>query len=435
MAVAHFGDDSVRLAVIGIGRVGLPLAVAFAQSGLLVTGVDRDEGYLQQISTGTAPFREAGLDEALVKVIRDGNLSLTVDGAAAVSAADAVIVCVGTPLSAEFGPDYAQLRSGLESVTKGLGRDKLIVMRSTVSPGTVTQVVQPHLEKCTGLTAGEDFLLAVCPERVAEGRALEEVFELPEIVGGVNGASSIAASQLFGRLSPAKKIRVTDPTSAELAKLFTNVYRYVNFALSNEYAYVAEQYGRDAIDIIDLVNADYPRGGVAKPGPAAGPCLFKDGYFLIEQLNMPDFVLMAWKLNESVPVHVARRVIDALERKGKTLSDTAITVLGRGFKRDSDDDRYSPSLKMIDVLARSGADVTVHDPSWPGVDLDEAITGRDAIVLATNHSAYDDLEPGYIAMRSPGVVIGDCWGVFDRGAAREAGVQLVRFGNGEAVAQ
>ena len=247
----------------------------------------------------------------------------------------------------------------------------------------------------------------------------------------ISSNSKLVNIFLFARLNPDKPIRQTDPTSAELAKLFTNVYRYVNFALANEFAYVAETYGRDAHEIIALANADYKRADIPKPGPAAGPCLFKDGYFLIENLNMPDFVLMAWKLNESVPVHMARRLLFALAAQGVPTQGAPVTVLGRGFKGDSDDDRYSPAVRLAEVLRREGAQVTVHDPFFPGPGLEEALTGRAGIILATNHSAYKDLDIAQIAQLSPGVVLADCWNAFNAEAAEAQGLKLLRFGVGQ----
>jgi UDP-N-acetyl-D-mannosaminuronic acid dehydrogenase len=278
----------------------------------------------------------------------------------------------------------------------------------------------------------EHLLLAACPERIAEGRAMEELRTLPEIVGGVDGPSTEAAAALFQVIGEGKRIHRTDATSAELAKLFTNVYRYVNFALANEFAILAEHYRVDVHRILHMVNEDYPRAGVPRPGPAGGPCLSKDGYFLVEELTLPDFVLLAWKLNDSTPAHVVRTLARSLRARGVDLPDTPVAVLGRAFKRDSDDDRQSPAVRVAEILAREGASVRIHDPFFPGPSLEATLAGARAMVLATNHSAYDRLDPEEVAhlMEPPRVAV-DCWGVLDRDRFAQAGVAVATFGVGE----
>jgi UDP-N-acetyl-D-mannosaminuronic acid dehydrogenase len=275
-------------------------------------------------------------------------------------------------------------------------------------------------------------LFAACPERIAEGKALDELVELPEIVGGADEASTDAAAALFRTLNPAKRVQRTDPLSAELAKLFTNVYRYVNFALANEFGILAEYYGVDAHGIIGMVNQDYPRAAIPRPGPAGGPCLSKDGYFLVEELTLPDFVLLASKLNDAMPAHVVRRLARRLDARGTTLAGSTVAVLGQTFKRDSDDLRQSPAVRIAEILTREGAVVRAHDPFLAGPTLTEALDGAHAFVLATNHRAFEDLEPAEVAglMREPRVGL-DAWGMLDPAAFRGAGVEVATFGIGE----
>jgi UDP-N-acetyl-D-mannosaminuronic acid dehydrogenase len=421
---------STSIAVVGMGRVGLPLSVAFARAGVRVFGVEVDEARREAIGLGKMPFQEPGAEEPLREAIASARLTVHEDPASVVPDVDSIILCVGTPLGTNRRSDDQQLRSALDHVVPHLRRGQLLVLRSTVSPGTLKKVILPHLRKEIPAIAS-DIRLAACPERIAEGRAMEELMALPEIVGGIDEASTEAAAALFRILSPDKVIHKTTATSAELAKLFTNVYRYVNFALANEFAILGEHYGVDVHAILDMVNDRYPRANIPRPGPAGGPCLSKDGYFLVEELTMPDFVLMAWKLNDSIPAHVVRRLARHLMSSGVPLSGTAVAVLGRAFKRDIDDARLSPAERIADVLVREGAEIRVHDPFLPGPTLEQALTGARAFVLATNHSAYDALDPVEVSrVMDPPKVAMDCWGVLDRGGCAAAGITVVTFGVG-----
>jgi UDP-N-acetyl-D-mannosaminuronic acid dehydrogenase len=414
-----------------MGRVGLPLGVAFARAGIRVMGVDVDPARRRSIELGKLPFHEAGCEEPLGEVVAQGRLTVHADPAEAAPTADAVVLCVGTPLGADLRPDYDQLRSALDELAPHLRAGQLVVLRSTVSPGTLRKVVFPYLRERIPEVA-PSLLLAVCPERIAEGKAMEELSTLPEIVGGIDEASTVEAAALFQVLGENKRIHVTDSTSAELAKLFTNVYRYVNFALANEFAILGEYYRVDAHQIIEMVNADYPRAGVARPGPAGGPCLSKDGYFLVEELTLPDFVLLAWKLNDSAPAYVVRRLGRRLAGHGVELAGMPVAVLGQAFKRDSDDPRQSPAVRIAEILRREGAEVRVHDPFLPGPTLEQALSGARAFILATNHSFYDTLdERDVAALLEPPRLGLDCWGVLDRKRFAGAGVDLATFGVGD----
>jgi UDP-N-acetyl-D-mannosaminuronic acid dehydrogenase len=423
------GDATV--AVVGLGRVGLPLAIALADAGLAVRGLEVDEQRRMAIELGKMPFQEPGADELLRRVVSDGRLTVSASPAEVIEASHAVILCVGTPLGSDLRADYRQLRRALDVLAPHLRAGQLLIQRSTVSPGTLEKVVRPFLAHRRPDVAGA-LLLAACPERIAEGKALVEIRSLPEIVGTADEDSADAASALFEVLDAGKMIHRTDPTSAELTKLFTNVYRYVNFALANEFALLSEYFGADAHAVIRMVNDRYPRASVPTPGPAGGPCLSKDGYFLVEELNLPDFVLLAWKLNDSAPAHIARKVVERLAQHGVPVDGTPIAVLGRTFKRDSDDERQSPSLRIVDILEREGADIRTHDPFVAGPTLDEALEGARAMVLATNHSFYDSLDPVHVAhlMAEPHVTI-DCWGGIDRRRYAEAGIPVTTFGVGE----
>ena len=419
------------MAVIGIGRVGLPLALSFAHSGVTVIGVDRNPEHVRVVNSGVLPFMEEGAKPLLEESLANGRFIATTDSSRSVAAADVVILTVGTPLNPNLRADTSQLVSALEEVGSALIPGTLVITRSTISPGTTERVVVPTLERLSGLTLGKDLFIAFCPERIAEGKAIQELRELPEIIGGADEESTNRAESVFRVLSDTKLLHRTDPLSAELAKLYTNVYRYVNFALANEYALIAEHYGTDSHRIIRMLREEYPRAQIPLPGPAGGPCLSKDGYFLIEELTFPDFVLTAWKLNDSVPAHLVQRLKTLLAAKGHGLEGAKIAVLGKAFKADIDDDRLSPSNRVIEMLDRSGADVWVHDPYLSDIDLDDALKEARGVILATNHRMYYKLDAARIAdLVHPDCVVVDAWDVFDPDEASAAGLELATFGRG-----
>jgi UDP-N-acetyl-D-mannosaminuronic acid dehydrogenase len=429
--IERIRDRSATLAIVGMGHVGLPLGIAFAQAGFRVVGLEDDEARRRSIELGKLPFHEPGAEQPLLDAVETGQLRVVDDPAQAIPEADVVILAVGTPLAADLRADYGQLRRALATLTPHLRSGQLVVQRSTVSPGTLLKVVLPFLqESAPEVTA--HLMLAACPERIAEGKAMQELASLPEIVGGIDRSSSDAAAELFRTLGPHKQIHVTDPTSAELAKLFTNVYRYVTFALANEFGILAEHYRADVHRILEMVNEGYPRANLPSPGPAGGPCLSKDGYFLVEELTLPDFVLLAWKLNDTMPAYIVRRLARRLAAHGVELGGTPVAVLGQTFKRDSDDVRQSPAVRMAEILVREGAAVRTHDPFLSGPTLEESLGGSRAFVLATNHTAYQSLSPEEMAglMAEPRVGI-DCWGLLDRDRFAAAGIELATFGVGE----
>ncbi len=426
--LAKVKKGDFTLGVIGIGRVGLPLALVFARSGVKVIGIDKDEAYVAKLKRGEKPFCEEGLEE-LLKI---PNFTPTTDFEWGVKESGVLILCVGTPLTNGYNPDFSQLYSALSRMVKVSLAGKLVIIRSTVPPGTVDEKVIPFLEKESGLKAGEGFAVAICPERIVEGRAIEEVKELPEIIGTHDDITVAIATELFHKINPNKRISVTEPKTAELVKLFSNVYRYVNFALANEFALLAEGFGQDSREIINILNCGYPRGGVPRPGLAGGPCLTKDGYFLLSGTAYPDFILLAWRLNEFIPQYIVNKVKQRLKEKGKMMHGCKIAVLGLAFKGGIDDTRYSPSVRIAELLESETAAVAKHDPYIAGTEtLEQAVTDADAVVLATNHPEFKEVcrAMHQLGKHKPGCILIDCWGDIDGEEARKYGFDYIRFGS------
>jgi UDP-N-acetyl-D-mannosaminuronic acid dehydrogenase len=369
---------SPDVAIVGLGRIGLPLALSFAERGLRVLGVDIDPERLAALRGGRMPFRETGADEVLARVRETDRLALTDRVADAASAPD-IVFTLGTPALSHIEIDIRDIRTALDDLLPVLGEDHLIVLRSTVAPGT-TDWVAGYVEQRRGMRPH----VAHVPERIAAGRFLEEISTLPCIVGGVDPSSTERAVKLFSAFGA--PIRETTPVQAELAKIWTNILRYTQFALPNLLMMDCEQYAANVFEVIDLINRDYPRGGMAAPGLTAGTCLRKDFAFSEERSNAPGMLLAVSRVNESVP----RFLVNGMSRRLGALKGRKVAVLGLAFKRDTDDERDSLAHKLIRLLERDLADVTICDPhvSGPSTTLEEAIEDASAVVVATNHSEF-----------------------------------------------
>jgi UDP-N-acetyl-D-mannosaminuronic acid dehydrogenase len=383
------------VSVIGLGRIGLPLAVSFANAGMSVLGVDNDAERLAAIAERRMPFKEPGVDELLARVDIDVSAR-----AADAAQADAIVLTLGTPALPHIEIDMGDIRAVLDDLLPLVRPEQLIVLRSTVAPGT-TEFVAGYLEKQRGFSVGEDLFVAHVPERIAADRFLEEIGTLPCIVGGVGEESGDRAARLFEPLGA--PIVQTTPVQAELAKIWTNILRYATFALPNLLMMDCERYGANVFDVIELINRDYPRGGMAQPGLTAGTCLRKDFTFSEERSSAPGMLLAVSRVHETVPLFL----VDGIKRRlGGTLRERRAAVLGLSFKRDTDDERDSLSHKLIRLLERELADVSVHDPvvATPTAGFEEAVSGADVVIVATNHSAYSTPE----ALRTLAEVAPEC---------------------------
>ena len=395
------------VAVIGLGRVGLPLALCFADRGLRVLGIDHNEAILDSLRAGTMPFAEAGTQELLDRVADTGGLQLAERAADAV-AADDIVITIGTPSFSHLESDLRGIRAVVDDLLPHLRPGHALILRSTIAPGT-TQFVAGYLEKQRGLRVGYEVYVAHAPERIAAGRFLEEISTLPCIIGGVGEASTEHAAATFAILGA--PIVKTSAVQAELAKIWTNILRYTTFARPNLLMMDCERYGANVFDVIDLINHDYPRGGIAMPGLTAGACLRKDFVFSEERSNAPGMLLAVSRVNEAVPLFL----VEGIKRRVSGLSERKVAVLGLTFKRDTDDERDSLSPKLIRLLERELADVAVCDPhaATPTMPLAEAVHGADVVIVATNHSEFEGVEAlrTILAAASPDCLLVDPWNV------------------------
>ena len=375
-------NNTADVSVIGLGRVGLPLALSFADRGLSVIGIDNDPARLGSVREGTMPFDETGAQELLDRVAGGGRLSLServVDAARAKH----IVITLGTPSFSHIEIDMRDIRSALDDLLGALQPGHALTLRSTVAPGT-TDFVAGYLAKHRGFQIGGDVYVAHAPERIAAGRFLEEIDTLPCIVGGVGARSGEVVAELFGAFGA--PIVQTTPVQAELAKIWANILRYTHFALPNLLMMDCERYGANVFEVIELVNRDYPRGGLALPGLTAGTCLRKDFAFSEERSNAPGMLLAVSRVNESVPLFL----VEGVKRRLGSLSGRKVAVLGLAFKADTDDERDSLAHKLIRLLERELADVVAHDPhvSTPTVSFEEAVESADVVVVAANHGEF-----------------------------------------------
>ena len=397
---------SVRVAVVGLGRIGLPLVLSFADHGCDVIGIDRDQGVLDRIRTGRMPFKETGTQELLERVMSGDKLDLS-DQIRDASGADYIVLTLGTPALAQIEIDVSQIRQAVDDLMPVLREGQTIILRSTVGPGT-TEWLAGYLEQLRGFEIGRDLFVAHVPERIAVNHFLDEIEALPAIVGGVGEESGRRAAELFEVFGA--PIEQTTPVQAELAKIWTNILRYANFALPNLLMMQCERHGANVFDVIELINHDYPRGGMAMPGLTAGTCLRKDFTFSEESSAAPGMLLAVSRVHETVPHFL---VEGAKRRLNGTLRDKKIAVLGLTFKRDTDDPRDSLSFKLIRLLERELCQVARHDPFLPDQSdpLDEALSGAEAVIVATNHSAYEDV----LSHLPPHTLLCDPWNVTGAG--------------------
>ena len=381
----------------GCGHVGIPIGLAFASKNFDVTLVDVNPQAVENINRAHLPFKEDGAEELLVAHVGK-NLRATSD-AEVVRKQDVVVFVTGTPVDEHLNPKIHDVMKVLNAYLPLLNRRQLIVLRSTIFPG-VTRIVEETLKARLGAAN-----LAFCPERIVQGKGIEEIFNLPQLVSGVNKKAENAAAALFAAIAP-KIIRIK-PEEAELAKLMTNAWRYLEFAIANQFYMMVEKQGLDFYRILDAMKEDYPRAKhFARAGLAAGPCLFKDTMQLSAFHNNEFFLgHSAMLVNEGLP----NFLVSQLEAKmGGSLMGKKIGVMGLAFKADNDDIRESLSFKVKKLLEMKMAEVLVTDEFVPGtMPLKKFVKEAEGVILGVPHSAYKGLK-----LKQPFV---DCWGCWARG--------------------
>jgi UDP-N-acetyl-D-glucosamine dehydrogenase len=394
-------DKAATIGIVGIGYVGLPLAVAFAAAGFKVLGFDIRERNVDSVKRGKSYIADVS-DDSLSEVVTRKLLEATTDQGR-LKEADAICICVPTPLTSTKDPDLSYVVHESEQISKYLRPGQLVVLESTTYPGTTRHVVLPKLES-SGLRCGVDFYLAYSPERVDPGSKDHSLRDTPKIVGGVDRQSTQLAELLYSQVAE-KVLPVSSPEAGEMTKVFENVFRSVNIALVNELAQLCERMGLSVWEVIDAASTK-PFGYMPfYPGPGiGGHCIPLDPYYLANKARQLDFhtrfIELAAEINEQMPYHVVSRILEALSARGKGLKGAKVLVLGVAYKKDVDDTRESPALRIIQLLRERGAQVSYNDPHVPRISVlagdmksvglsREYLASTDCVVIAADHSSYN----------------------------------------------
>ncbi len=428
-----------KICILGLGYIGLPTASMFAANGVKVVGVDTNPNVLETLQAGRLHIHEPGLGEVLEKALASSALSV----APAPEPADAFLIAVPTPFyeheTGEYGgqtykkADMRAVTSATEAIVPHLRKGNLVVLESTSPPRTTVDLVVPILEK-SGLKAGSDFYVAYSPERVLPGQILRELVENARVVGGLTPESAQAGADLYS-VFVRGQIHQTDATTAEMVKLMENTYRDVNIAIANEFSRLAERFGVDVWEAIQLASL-HPRVKILHPGPGVGGhCISVDPWFFVETApDLAQLILKARQVNDAQPHFVVEKARQAL---GGNLNGKRVAALGLAYKPDVDDLRESPAVEVVHLLQTEGAIVKAFEPfkpenGLPGIDsaptLEAALAGADAVLLLVGHSQFRALAPAQLASLTPARVLVDTVNALAGRDWESVGFRLWRLG-------
>ena len=416
-------DRTARVAILGLGYVGLPLAVVFAEAGFHVVGIDPDQRKVTTINRGESHIQDVP-GEQVARLVAEGKLQATADFSA-LQYADAVSICVPTPLRKTGDPDLSFILDATNELAKYMHPGMVIVLESTTYPGTTREILLPKLGDEKGLVVGESFFLGFSPERVDPGRKDWTTINTPKVIGGITPTCSEIAAAWYAQALQ-KVVPVSSAEVAEMAKLLENTFRMINIGLVNEMALMCNRLGVDVWEVIDAA-ATKPFGYMKfTPGPGlGGHCIPIDPLYLSWKLRALNytarFIELASEINTNMPRYVISLIQDGLNQQCKPLRGSRVLVLGVAYKPDVDDLRESPALDVIGLLEQKGADVSYHDPYIPTIQHDgweqhsvnnylEAASTADCVVIVTNHSSYD--YPTLLEMAETGPILVDTRNAF-----------------------
>ncbi len=404
--ITKLENKTAKIGILGMGYVGMPLAVVFAEKGFNVLGIDPDQRKVDTFNKGISYIQDVP-SETVDRLHQAGKLNMTADFAA-LAEMDAVSICVPTPLRQTGDPDMSFILSATEQLAKYVHKGMVVVLESTTYPGTTREVMVPMLTEKSGLKVGEDLFICFSPERVDPGREDWTTYNTPKVMGGMTKACAEVATMWYaGAIETV--VPVSSPEAAEMAKLLENTFRMINIGMVNELALMCERLGVDVWEVIDAA-ATKPFGFMKfTPGPGlGGHCIPIDPLYLswkMKEMNYSaKFIELASEINTNMPRYVVNRVLDALNDRGKTLKGNKVLVLGVAYKPDIDDVRESPAFDVIALMKKKGALVEYHDPYIPHIhhehegwemnsiadaDLIAKVAAADAVLIITNHKSYD----------------------------------------------
>jgi len=395
----------VRICVFGLGKMGLPLACAFADAGFNVIGVDVNPEVVKNVNSGITWFEEPELDEKLSKALQNKKLRATLDSDQAVRESDFIICLVPLGLDENKKPDYSNIIRTTEIISRNLRKGHVVGYETTLPIGTTENIIKPLLEK-SGLKAGKDFGLFYSPERLMSGYVFQRLRELTKIIGGIDEKSSFIAGEIYKTICPAGIDIVSNPRTAEMFKLVSGVWRDVNIAFANEMAKIADQYNVDITEIIERINKS-PRRLMLEPGAGVGGhCIPVYPYFLITSVDNPDeevpLIKVARRINESMPEYTVKLAEQELKKKGKMVKGSQIVVLGLAYRPHVKEWANSPTLDIVKILKDKGAEVYVFDPIFTceeiekivnakSGDFEELLKRADCVIVSTMYQMFEGI--------------------------------------------
>jgi UDP-N-acetyl-D-glucosamine dehydrogenase len=402
--ISKLKDKTAKIAILGLGYVGLPLAVVFCEAGFHVTGVDPDKRKIAALAEGKSYIPDVKT-EAIAKLVKNGLFTATTDFSV-LKNMDAVSICVPTPLRQTGDPDMSFIISAMDELAKYMHKGMVVVLESTTYPGTTRELLLPKLGVENGLTSGEDWFLAFSPERVDPGREDFTTINTPKVMGGITEACGEVATVWYeGAIKIVHQVSTTE--AAEMSKLLENTFRMINIGLVNELAIMCQRLGVDVWEVIDAA-ASKPFGFMKfTPGPGlGGHCIPIDPLYLSWKMKSFNynarFIELASEINTNMPRYVVSRILEAMNDRGKHLKGSKVLVLGVAYKPDIDDVRESPAMDVIGLMRNKGALVEYHDPYIPHIhheydgwhmdsveDMMKSVKEADAVIIITNHKEYD----------------------------------------------
>src|SRR6267378_4293163 len=437
-------SKKAKVCVVGLGYVGVPLAVASAQAGFGVIGVDVEKEKVSMINKGICYVEDAYSEKHLPELVRVGLVRATDSLSDGATSSDIVIVCVPTPLNPKGDPDLSFLKSVAKDLSKNLSEFKLVIVESTSFPGTTTDIFEPLLRR-DGRRPEKDFALVYSPERIDYGNAKFGVRNIPKVVGGINGESTQLGAEFYKAILEAPVVTVGSPSVAEATKMLENVFRYVNIALVNELAVLHEALGVDFIEAINAA-ATKPFGFMPHyPGPGVGGhCIPKDPFYLVFKAKQAGFSLRlvsaSKAVNKMMPIHTIERLALALKAVKKSLPNATVVVWGMAYKGEVKDTRRSPSLELLKLLKQSRAKIRVFDPYVPRVTVGgkeyeshgseiESVRNADALIIATAHNAFRSFDLSKIkSLMRNNPILFDTRNLRTRSESEEAGFTYLATG-------
>lgn len=444
--VQSIQSGKLRVCVIGIGRIGLPTALSFANSGLTTIGVDINSQLVSMINSGEFPLKdEPGYDNIFENVLREKKFSATTKIEKGVPSSDIILLSLPTPMDENNIPNYSALKSVAGQLNKLLTPGSLVIVESTVEPGFVEDELIPIIQGDGRLRAGKNFGIGVCPETANPGQILNDFERLPRLVGATDDKTTGIITKIYRHVFTVDLIPMPDCKTANAVKLTTNVFRDINIAFVNELAILFEKIGIDIMKVLEAAKTKY-NFQVHYPGAGVGgPCLPVNSYQMLNlskkvDENLLKIVKTARIVNESMPEHIIRLLDDGFSEAGKKIDGSDILILGVSYKPDVKDIQLSPAKYILDKLKEKNAKLKIYDPYFKtsevfGIKTEnnfvDAVSNTDAVIIVTAHKEFHDLEPTFlrIKMRTPIVV--DSRGIMDQHAAKKAGLIFRGLGRGK----